>query len=1170
MNQNAYSTFQNSAFPQINRAGTAKKGSVKKPCSCVGRDAKIDPDLYYHVKEENEQLKKTKLALNQKIIKLEASIANIKENIIKERRQADYKIVNMGKNIDSDYEKTKYENQKLKAENDKKDLIIQGLQSNALLFKTNQKMKTKKKSQKKDPLTTQSAKNDYLALISRLREQLKIANEDRRNLIDEMKTLKNSYQNLNDLNLSYNNNNKVSNYNKELSNKIADLNTNYENATLKLDTQNKILEVTKKSLEDYMDKYEKERENNRKLQAELSLLRGESDKIANYRKQLEESKKNEMKLEEELSELRVSPFIKQAEERGNVYRSYQLSEKKLAETKKNLDEKERLLNEAELRLKELERENKELKDNLSVEKFEKEKYKDEALKQKITRVEREKNDKLFQDKLNQFNQYGEIDSNFVKILSLYKNDSDNLNWGNINFIEPNVEKNNDPIYLKNENNRLKIEKNTLGKELQYTKDLLLIQQQVNEDNKKLQDFETQKYKSEIKTLKEKIEELCQLIDMQKVPKGYYSSLKDSSKIAKPMTIPVEQKKSSYLDDNITEFSQEETEVELAVNENALDVYFGECVYEDGLSEEIGYNIEDMSSFFSVDFYIHETQTSDILTGKNPMFNFQVKFKVDVNESLLNYLENDTMVVEVYSMRDNVQMIFGRGNIALKELLDIENSNEATSRVINSSVEIFHTKNLGLKVATIYYKMRMRKPLSEALKWYYEQNQLSQEKDPMHEALKSKAEEALSEYTNLGGKAYEIKILVNKAIDLIVSGPARRISPYFYYKFYKNGERYSQVCSGNNPIFEDRASFNEIFNKEFIDYIERESLNIYIFDSMNPMEIDLTSDEEARLANTNRQITQDLIGICSIPLQGLLVNDLIQGEFPINNMKNQRVGILIVNIIWEEIQVGVNEGMLSSMNYKTDIINQDNLILKLANALKEKGLNVESAFNIFDIDRKNEISLDNFKNTLIFTLKFTTNQNELEHLIKILFASQGKSKLDKADFYKVFSKLLPSGQLYQTQNNINVPLSGTNRINQTQISKTDENPPKNDINNNSMSTTNNQINQLAKSNVNDKDANDTINSNSSRKFHEIGELIAKYKAKKGKSKSEAVDIFKDIFDRDASLGIDKKELVVGFEKIGIILTETERNNLWKKMSGNKGSIDFAGFKKFHDEYCLVPV
>jgi Ca2+-binding EF-hand superfamily protein len=334
--------------------------------------------------------------------------------------------------------------------------------------------------------------------------------------------------------------------------------------------------------------------------------------------------------------------------------------------------------------------------------------------------------------------------------------------------------------------------------------------------------------------------------------------------------------------------------------------------------------------------------------------------------------------------------------------------------------------------------------------------------------------------------------------------------------------------------------------------------------MNPMEIDVTSEEEARLANTNQQISQDLIGICSIPLQGLLVNDLIQGEFPINNMKNQRVGKLIVNIIWEEIQVGINEGMLSSMNYKTDIINQDNLILKLANALKEKGLNVESAFNIFDIDRKNEISLDNFKNTLIFTLKFTTNQNEMEHLIKLLYTSQGKSKLDKADFYKIFSKLLPSGQIYQTQNNI--PLNDTNRINQTQISKENQQNNINDIN--SMST--NRINQMTQSNVNDKDANETISSNTNRKFNEIGELIAKYKLKRGKSRSEAVDIFKDIFDRDASLGIDKKELAVGFEKIGIILTENELNNLWKYMSGNKGSIDFASFKKFHDKYCLVQV
>ena len=1159
MNQNEFNTFQNTAFPQINRTGNNKKGSVKRPYTGIGRDAKIDPDMYYHVKEENEQLKKTKLALNQKITKLESNLANIKENIIKERKQADYRVINMGKNSDLDFAKTQYENMKLKSENDKKDLIIQGLQSN---YPTKYP-KPKKKSKKKDALTTQNVKNDYLALIARLREQLKIANEDRKNLINELKNLKDSYQ-FN--NANYGTNNYMSNKTIEMTNKIADLNTNYENATLKLDTQNKILEMTKKTLEDYINKYEKERENNRKLQAELSVLKGDSEKLSNYKKQLEDYKINEIKLEEELSALRINPFIKQAEERGNVYRSYQISEKKLAETKKILDEKEKLLDEAEMRLKELEKENKELKDNLGIEKIEKEKYKDEALKLKISRAEREKYDKLYEDKLNQFNQYGEVDSNFNKILSLYKNENDQANWGNINFIEPNIEKI-DPTVLKNENTRLKMEKNTLGNELQRTKDLLLLQQQANEDIKLLKELEIKKYKAEIKLLKEKIEELCKLIDMKKLPKDKTLS-KEPSRYMQSISIPVEPKKSKLLDDNITEFSQEDTDVELGINENALDIYFGECLYEDVLSDEIGYNLEDMLSFFSVDFYVHETQTSDILSGKNPMFNFQLIFKVDINENLLNYLENNYIVVEVYTIRDNNKNVIGKGEVKLKELLDIENNEESISRVISSEVPIYHAEKNNLKIATIYYKMRMRKPLSEAIKWYNQENKMSEELDQMHEPLRSQIEQNIKNYTDLGGKAYEIKILINKAIDLIISGPARRISPYCFYKFYKNGERYTQISSGNNPQFEDVATFNEIFNKDFLEYIEKEDLNIYIFDSQNPIELDVSRDE-AKLSKTNQQISKDLIGICSIPLQGLLINDLIQGDFPIYNMQNERVGKLIINIIWEEIKVGINENLINSMQYKTDI-NQDNLILKLANALKEKGLNVESAFNIFDIDKKNEISLDNFQNTLIYTLKFTTNQIEMDHLIKLIFKNQGRTKLDKVDFYQIFSKLLPSAQLYQTQYNIN-NVNNLNNMYNTQMEQDNK-----DINNKQESNPEyvsaNQI--YNKTNINNKEKNnETIHSNKDNKdrsLNEIGELIAKYKLKKGKSKSDAVDIFKYIFDKDASLGIDKKELDKGFANMGINLTENERNQVWKKMSGNKGSIDFASFKAFHDNYCLISI
>ena len=94
------------------------------------------------------------------------------------------------------------------------------------------------------------------------------------------------------------------------------------------------------------------------------------------------------------------------------------------------------------------------------------------------------------------------------------------------------------------------------------------------------------------------------------------------------------------------------------------------------------------------------------------------------------------------------------------------------------------------------------------------------------------------YDNIRGSIYEVKILINKAIGIVVNNPIRKILPYIYYKFYNNGEKYSQISSGIDPIFEDVGSFKVSYNKDFINYIEKENLNVYIFDGMNPIEIDI--------------------------------------------------------------------------------------------------------------------------------------------------------------------------------------------------------------------------------------------------------------------------------------------------------------------------------------------
>ena len=1032
------------------------------------------------------------------------------------------------------------------------------------------KGKSKNKKREKDPLTSLNEKNEYLACISRLREQLKIANEDRRTLISELRTRQ----------LSIN----TPNYNERniINTKI---NSQLQNAAMKLDTNDKILDLTNRNLKNYIEKYEKERENVRKLQTELSLLKGENEKIPQYKILIDELKNSEKKLEEELNDLRISPFIQQVEERGNVFKSIKLTEQKMQEMQKELDEKEKELREQKIRLIELEKENKKLKDNLSISEAEKDKYKEQKLNLEIAKEESERNDKIFQDKLNKFIQYGQVDTNFAKMLSLLKlqNKEINIDNININYFEQNNEKANDPIYLKSEIEKLKMEKAELGKELETNKALLNTLQQIIDETKQLQEVDKMKYQAEVKILKNKIEELIKLIDVDKLPSEYLVQdpitgqpvLKDKNELLNEL-IPIEKKEAKLLDDRITEFSDDDTEPELSMNENALDIFFGECVYEDGLSEELGFNIDHILSFFSVDFYVHETQTSDILNGKTPQFNFQITFKIDMNEKFITYLESEYIYIDMYSLRDNVQTIFGKGKISLKELIEVEKSPQSSTRVINSIVSLYYVSDPNLKISSIHYKMRMRKPLLETLKWYDAQTQFIREKNPVHNILISKAEQNIRNYEYLGGKFYEVKILINKAVGIIVNYPGKKIMPYFYYKFYNNGEKYSQISSGNNPIFEDVSSFKVAYNKDFVNYIEKENLNIYIFDSMNPIEIDINDPDQIKLVNINPDNSNDLIGICRVPLKGLLINSLVQGEFAIVNMNNEKVGMLNLNIFWEEVNTKEEE---EDLPYETEAY-KDALLLKLAKALKEKGLNLDSAFNIFDMDKNNEITIDNFKNILIYTLKFTTNQNELEHLINLLFVKKSKKKLSKMDFFKIFSLLLPhsgpASSLLASQYNIEInneeekkglSKSSAFRIEENSDSQIVINPQKRkldhtqNLSNKEGSSVQGNSNNI-ENNIgpirNMKDTTTLINTN--RSLEELGKLVFEYRMKMGGDISK---IFKNL-DKDNSMGIDKRELRLGYQRMGIELSDVELNKLWRELSPDNKNVSFARFREFHDK------
>ena len=122
------------------------KIQTQKKSKNLGRDEKIDPDQYYFVKDENERLKKEKLATNEKIKKMDVSLANIKAQLLKERQLYDQRLLDMDNpKFDKDYQTTKLENEKLKEQNTKLRTYIQGLQSNKKTVPNFNKSKQKKK-----------------------------------------------------------------------------------------------------------------------------------------------------------------------------------------------------------------------------------------------------------------------------------------------------------------------------------------------------------------------------------------------------------------------------------------------------------------------------------------------------------------------------------------------------------------------------------------------------------------------------------------------------------------------------------------------------------------------------------------------------------------------------------------------------------------------------------------------------------------------------------------------------------------------------------------------------------------------------------------------------------------------------------------------------------------
>lgn len=104
---------------------------------------------------------------------------------------------------------------------------------------------------------------------------------------------------------------------------------------------------------------------------------------------------------------------------------------------------------------------------------------------------------------------------------------------------------------------------------------------------------------------------------------------------------------------------------------------------------------------------------------------------------------------------------------------------------------------------------------------------------------------------------------------------------------------------------------------------------------------------------------DILGECSIKLDLLISNVVIEEKLPLKNPKNpkQEAGYLYIQILWGEDNIDLLKKMDTSkrmMNWEQEITNQ------IASALKSRGLTIYNSYKLFDRTNSNRVSYEDLK------------------------------------------------------------------------------------------------------------------------------------------------------------------------------------------------------------------
>ncbi|XP_054245589.1 protein fantom [Indicator indicator] len=435
-------------------------------------------------------------------------------------------------------------------------------------------------------------------------------------------------------------------------------------------------------------------------------------------------------------------------------------------------------------------------------------------------------------------------------------------------------------------------------ELEKTRNMLIVQHKINRDYQTEVEAVTRKMESLQKDYDLKMEQSAHLLDIRA---ARIRKLEAQLRDIVYGTIPHKSKPEILPGDPVDEFNET---VQLERGENLFEIHISKVIFSAGAINAFGDH--EPSTFCTYGFYDFELQTTPVVSGHTPSYNFTSQYFVLADDNFLHYIQQNSITLEVHHAYGIDYETVATCELKFHEILE-------------NSGKIYRTANLvGIKgniqnYGTVEYWIRLRVPMDQAIRLYKERSKaLGYITSSFREREQRSQQQILRTAqvsTSTDGNLNELHITVKCCNNLQARKKHLQPDPYVVYKFFDFADHDTPIISSsNNPQIDDHMCFQVPMNADLDRYLKSESLTFYVFD-------DGEMEEGV------------YVGKASVPLISLAHDKSISGTFELIDSERHAAGTITVELKWNFVYLPPR-GSTMAADLANLIQNEKSMAIKL--------------------------------------------------------------------------------------------------------------------------------------------------------------------------------------------------------------------------------------------------